>query len=97
MTQEIGVHKCSEKDYEKFYPVSIGSKIKIDSFKKQNAFNCLDDLDIHGQRINKKLFGHTDNMANRNLVITFRPCIPVQLTPENENQTETMCLADYKN
>ena len=48
MTQEIGVHKCTEKDYEKFYPMSIGSKIKIDSFKKQNAFNCLDDLDIHG-------------------------------------------------
>ena len=57
LTQKIGVHKCTEEDFAKFYRMSDKSKKMFDTYR--NELFCLDNLDINGAPINKKLYGAT--------------------------------------
>ena len=40
----LGFHKCEEKDWEKFYPVTLKSQALFDKFEKDEdkGFYCLD-------------------------------------------------------
>jgi hypothetical protein len=84
MAQKIGVHKCTADDMKVFYPPAKKSKDKIADLSEKKALLCLDSVDVNGKKVNKKLFGSTDSQPNRTLVITMQPCIPKQITQENE-------------
>lgn len=94
----MGVHRCTEKDYKKFYEPSKNSKPRIKDFKDKNAWWCMDEYEEKDGKklpLNRQLFGSGDAQPNRSLGVVFVPCIPDQITPENEGQKDEKCLADY--
>jgi hypothetical protein len=44
--------------------------------------------------MNMSLYGSAENMANRNLAVMYRPCIPMQITDENKDSG--LCVADLR-
>ena len=45
---EVGLHPCTEKDYERFYPVETRSKSLLESYKEEpnRGLYCIDDDSI---------------------------------------------------
>ena len=95
LAQKIGVHQCTEKDFAKFNKIAAQSKKLFETY--HNEFFCINDLDVNGKKINKKLYGNSDVQENRTFNLVYRPCIPEQLTDENKDKEDELCLADYNN
>ena len=95
LTQKIGVHKCTGEDFAKFYKMAEQSNKMFETYRDE--LFCLDNLDINGVQINKKLYGSTWVQENRSFGLIFIPCIPEQITEKNKDKEDEMCLADYKN
>ena len=57
---------------------------------------CLNELDVEGKKVNKRLFGPDEGRHHRRFDINFLPCTPKQLNKENEKDYDTQCLADLK-
>ena len=70
------MHTCTPEDLLKFYTPSKKSEFKVKTLTEKKALKCLDDVDMEGKKINKKIFGSTDSQPNRTLVIIMKPCIP---------------------
>ena len=45
-TLEIGVHKCNESDWKKFFPAREDKKKRIEYLKEQKSLFCLDEIDL---------------------------------------------------
>lgn len=73
--QFIGVHKCTEKDYNSFYPVARSSLSSLTEMKKREVLYCLDDLDQEGKPMNDKMFGKNDISENAMISLIAVPCI----------------------
>ena len=84
LAQEVGVHKCNEDDWNKFHKPSTKSKLAYDDLKKKNQMFCMNEADVKGQPVNKKLFGESEYVANRFIEIMFKPCVPVARKFRNE-------------
>ena len=84
VTQEVGVHKCNQSDWDKFFPPSNKSKRTFELYKNKEVMFCMDNVDKKGKMVNKNLFGNSATMANHHLEIVYKPCTPVQI----ENATE---------
>ena len=93
MAQKIGVHQCTKEDFAKFNKIAAKSKKLLETYRDE--FYCINDLDINGKKINKKLYGMSDVQENRTFGLVFRPCIPEQITEENKDKEDELCLADY--
>jgi hypothetical protein len=76
---EVGVHKCTQQDFDEFYPVKESQKNIIETLKARKAFFCMDKLDKLGNEYTKNVYGGVE-AAHINYDIVFRPCIPEQLT-----------------
>jgi len=67
----------------------------LSSFSRaKKAFMCINSHDKDGQKMKRILFGQ-EGGAFREPDISFIPCIPKQLTPENQHLADTECIADY--
>ena len=51
------MHRCTEKEYSKFYKRSVTAEETFDRFKDINAFMCLDEVELEGNKLPKNLFG----------------------------------------
>ena len=45
---EIGVHRCQNEDFNKFYDVSSASESRVNYLKKEGSLWCLDTHDEAG-------------------------------------------------
>ena len=95
LAQKIRVQKCTEEDFAKFYQIADQSKKIFENY--HDELLCLENKDINGNKINKKLYGSTNLQENREFVLVFTPCIPEQITDQNKDKEDEMCLADYNN
>jgi hypothetical protein len=55
--QVIGYHQCTDEDMDEFYDPVKALVDKIEFYKENKNFYCLDDTDIEGKPINTKFFG----------------------------------------
>ena len=50
--QRVGVHTCTDKDFEKFYKRSKNMEPRFDHLRQLGAWNCMDDADKDGNPVN---------------------------------------------
>jgi adenine C2-methylase RlmN of 23S rRNA A2503 and tRNA A37 len=53
----------------------------------------MDELDLDGKEIDRKLWGTDWRHNNRRFEIVFKPCTPVQKNSDNQDSTD-LCLVD---
>ena len=73
---DIGVHKCTENDYDDFYPATRASTTRIDQIHSQDAAWCFDKEDRSGNKYDLSVYGSSENEPFRKLDLSFRPCKP---------------------
>ena len=73
-SKQVGVHKCTEKDWATFSPPKKDKKERIEQLKKANTMFCLnqDELQWDGNPLG--LFGSNGYTMHRRLEIRFLPC-----------------------
>jgi hypothetical protein len=81
----LGFHTCTQEDFKMFHPVADNQLDIVEGLKAENFFFCLDQKDQFGNAISFETYGDDENMANRNLGVYYRPCVPQQLTEENKD------------
>ena len=72
----IGVHKCNDTDWERFYDVTTESEKRFNRIKDNESAFCLDEYDGQGNKNDFRIWGETEAMPHHRLDINFRPCIP---------------------
>ncbi len=50
--RRVGVHKCTDEDYERFHKLETYQKKIFEMRKKENFLYCLDRTDTFGNPIN---------------------------------------------
>jgi hypothetical protein len=61
ITQRIGVHKCTNEDYKKFYKTERKSVNLVKALKDTNGLFCINPLDVNGNSYNLKLWGRDES------------------------------------
>ena len=51
------VNKCTERDWQRLWNPSEGSKSVIEELKARDVMYCLTDTDLEGQKLNMKMYG----------------------------------------
>jgi len=90
---ELAYDKCSEKDWDKFYPASNKNAERIAKIKKSSVMNCITGKAKNGKDVDLKIYGPDETTAHKRIEFLFRPCIPKQLTAANKGDT---CVVDLK-
>jgi len=56
----------------------------------------MNEVDTTGKPVDWNLFGRDETNAHRRLDIIFKPCTPIQQTPQNKNKADKECIVDLK-
>ena len=87
---EIGVHKCTEKDWSKFYQPSQNNKHKMGELKHLQVMMCMDERDSNNQTFKKYLWGKDENSPHQRLEFMMVAC-----KPNSTNKvSKKLCLND---
>jgi len=55
----------------------------------------MNELDNKGKKIDLTLYG-VSGLDARTIDVTYIPCVPKQLTPQNKHLVDKECIADLK-
>jgi hypothetical protein len=77
-----------------FYDPITNAKKKVQQFKDNGNFLCMDNFDTEGNPVDLNFYGSGDTNSHRRLSIIFEPCVPEQISRQNEAEQSTRCLAD---
>ena len=72
---EIGMHKCSEKDFEKMNTPSRASENPIKRLRDKNQLFCLNETDVNDKSYNLTFYGRDDFTPHRRIEWKFMPCL----------------------
>ena len=79
---EVGVHKCTNSEYQNLYEPHFLFKNKLEEYEANNSLMCMDDFDLNGNPLNRKLYGRNDDVSFRRIEILVMPCLSYRLLVE---------------
>ena len=79
---EVGVHKCTNSEYQNLYEPHFLFKNKLEEYEANNSLMCMDDFDLNGNPLNRKFYGRNDDVSFRRIEILVMPCLSYRLLVE---------------